>query len=189
MTLNINQLSLIVFGLLLISCLDQENPDSATKDLMSEEVEGPEMDEDSTAFSDIIYVPIYSDIYIDQANQNNLLTATLSIRNTSFTDTLTISRIDYYNGEGKLVRGYIKKPFKLNPMSTANYTIPKLDREGGAGANFIVSLKSNSSRIRPLIQAVMIGQYSNKAFDSQQTVIRFRIELEKKVRITAISFF
>lgn len=115
-------------------------------------------------FHDVIYIPIYSNIYIDQQNQKNLLAATLSIRNTSYVDSLFVSKIDYFNTNGDLVRSYIENLISLPPMGTINYVIEKEDDLGGAGANFIVELSAENNDIKPLIQAIMIGQTGNKAF-------------------------
>ena len=54
-----------------------------------------------------VYVPIYSDIYNQPRDSRTLLTATLSIRNTSIGNGSFISKIDYYNTEGVLVRSYL----------------------------------------------------------------------------------
>ena len=119
------------------------------------------INEDGLAYQDIIYVPIYSNIYIDQINQNSLLAATLSIRNTSFKDSLYVSKIDYFNTAGSLVRSFIDKPLSLPPMATVNYVIEKEDDTGGSGANFIVELSSTSKNIKPFIRAIMTGERSN----------------------------
>ncbi len=115
-------------------------------------------------FQDIVYIPIYSDIYVDQANQKALLAATLSIRNTSFTDSLFISKIDYFNTAGTLVRSYVENLINLPPMATVNYVIEKDDDTGGTGANFIVEFSARNADIKPLIQAIMIGHTGNKGF-------------------------
>ena len=150
---------------MLNSCIEQNpNLNEAGKDeLKSLQVE-KKLNEEDIQFEDIIYVPIYSDIYIDSSNRRELLTATLSIRNTSLSDTLYVSSIDYYNTGGSLVRKYIDNTISLNPMATINYVVEKEDVSGGSGANFIVELNSKKSNIKPLIQAIMIGQYSNKSF-------------------------
>jgi len=119
---------------------------------------------DEIVYNDTMYVPIYSDIYTDASNLRNLLAATLSIRNTSFTDSLYISVIDYYNTQGDLVRNYIDGPISLPPMASINYVVEREDDTGGSGANFIVALQAKNKNIKPLIQAIMIGQYSNKGF-------------------------
>jgi hypothetical protein len=162
---NIKILTFCLTTLLLNSCIEQ-NPnlnksgEDALKSLEVEQI----LDKELIHFNDIIYVPIYSDIYIDQTNPEHLLSATLSIRNTSLNDTLYISKIDYYDTAGSLVKRYIDKSISLNPMGTVNYVIEKEDKSGGSGANFIVELNAENSNIKPLIQAIMIGHLSNKSF-------------------------
>jgi hypothetical protein len=149
----------------LLSCnkpnpnLDNEGQDQ----LKSLELEHA-MNKSEMEYSQIFYVPIYSDIYVDEINQNTLLAATLSIRNTSFKDSLFISMIDYYNTDGALVRSYIDNTISLPPMATLNYVIKKEDDEGGSGANFMVSLSARNKDVHPLIQAIMIGEMGNKGF-------------------------
>lgn len=115
-------------------------------------------------FQEVFYVPIYSDIYADHQNQKILLAATLSIRNTSYDDSLFISKIDYFNTQGDLVRSYIDNPIGLSPMATINYVIEKDDDTGGSGANFIVGISSKGKNVSPLIQAIMVGHTGNKGF-------------------------
>jgi len=147
------------------SCIDADpNLNKAGEDeFKSLEIENP-LDKEDIHYSDVVYVPIYSDIYIDTANPQHLLSATLSIRNTSFTDSLYISKIDYYNTEGNLARQYIDNTISLKPMETVNYVIEKEDAIGGSGANFIVELRAKNSQIKPLIQAIMIGKLSHQSF-------------------------
>ncbi len=160
-----NIILILFIGFVYVSC-ENANPnvDSKGKDeLVSLEVEHQPIDEEFE-YHDIVYVPIYSDIYVDSQNQRNLLSATLSIRNTSFNDSLFISKIDYFNTGGQIVRSYLQKTISLPPMATINYVIEEHDEVGGPGANFIVELSSRNSKTKPIIQAVMIGQLGNKAF-------------------------
>lgn len=158
-----------LFGIIsitvIVSCItsDPNTNDSGTDELVSLEVADP-IQKSETEFSDVIYVPIYSDVYIDSNNQNSLLAATLSIRNTSYTDSLFISAIDYFNTDGSLVRSYVENQISLRPMATINYVIEREDDTGGAGANFIVKISSKSKDTKPIIQAVMVGQNGNKGF-------------------------
>lgn len=157
----------ILFSLLIFySCLESKNPNtnsSGKDELKSLKINKPLKVKD-LEYNDLIYVPIYSDIYIDAQNQNHLLSATLSIRNSSFQDSLYISKIDYFNTNGKLVKQFIDGTISIPPMATINYVIEKEDNSGGSGANFIVKLSAKSNTVKPIIQAVMIGEYSNKAF-------------------------
>ena len=110
-----------------------------------------------------VYVPIYSDIYNQTRDTRTLLTATLSIRNTSLKDSLFVSKIDYYNTEGDLVRSYIDSPIYLTPMESIDYVIEQQDTSGGSGANFMIDWYSKR-KLNPLFQAVMVGGLGAQAF-------------------------
>ncbi|WP_424961754.1 DUF3124 domain-containing protein [Ekhidna sp.] len=160
------KLLLIILSFFLTSCLKPDpniNEDTGTDELANLEVEDP-LRKSEMAYEDIIYVPIYSDIYMDANNQKTLLAATLSIRNTSYADSIFISKIDYFNTNGTLVRKYLSNQISLPPMATINYVIEREDDTGGTGANFIVKLSARNTEVKPLIQAVMIGQSGNKGF-------------------------
>ena len=163
-----NRIKILIFcitTLLLNSCIDQNpNLNKSGEDELKSLVVVEALDKEQIHFNDIIYVPIFSDIYIDKTNPEHLLTSTLSIRNTSLNDTLYISKIDYYNTEGSLVKKFIDKTISLNTMGTVNYVIEREDKSGGSGANFIIELNAKSSDIKPLIQAITIGELNNKAF-------------------------
>ncbi|MBT9188448.1 MULTISPECIES: DUF3124 domain-containing protein [Zobellia] len=110
-----------------------------------------------------VYVPIYSDIYNQTRDSRTLLTATLSIRNTSLKDSLFITTIDYYNTGGDLVRSYLDQAIYLRPMESIDYVIEQQDTSGGSGANFIIDWYSKHP-INPLFQAVMVGGLGAQAF-------------------------
>lgn len=155
-----------LFVSVLISC-DVPNPnlDKTGKDELKSLELGHKIDENLIKYHDTIYVPIYSNIYVDKQNQKRLLAATLSVRNTSFIDSLFLTKIDYFNTDGVLVKKYIKNPISLPPMSSINYVIEKEDDTGGSGANFIVILSGKKKHLKPIIQAIMIGENGeNKGF-------------------------
>ena len=143
------------------------------KDLKNEEIPVEILDEHmldrrvnaSTVDSLIrqVYVPIYSDIYNQTRDTRTMLTATLSIRNTSMRDSLFVSTIDYYNTQGDLVRSYIDSPIYLKPMETIDYVIEQQDNSGGSGANFLIDWYSKK-QLNPLFQAVMVGGLGAQAF-------------------------
>lgn len=156
----------ITIIIIVCSCTTKD-PNSTNKGdniLEDLEVETNEVVTLDLKYNDTIYVPIYSDIYVTSGNQTVLLAATLSIRNTSFTEKIFVSTIDYYNTHGKLVRSYLEKPIAINPMATIDYVIEKEDDTGGSGANFIITLSSDSKDVKPIIQAIMIGTEGNKGF-------------------------
>ncbi|WP_026451307.1 DUF3124 domain-containing protein [Aequorivita capsosiphonis] len=118
---------------------------------------------DSVHSTHKVYVPVYSNMYQRTRNERTLLTSTLSIHNTSETDTLYINRIDYYNTDGKFVRKYIESTIFLNTFETLEYVVDEKDESGGSGANFVIEWYGNK-KLNPLFQAVMIGGLGNKTF-------------------------
>ncbi|KAA1242128.1 DUF3124 domain-containing protein [Aquimarina sp. RZ0] len=123
--------------------------------------------EDNESFSypikQQIYVPIYSDIYNKTKDYRFLLTATLSIRNTSPKDSLFIKNADYYNTQGDFVRSYIKQPIYLKPLESIEYVIEEKDTLGGSGANFLIIWGANKN-IKPIFQGVMVGISGQQGF-------------------------
>jgi hypothetical protein len=112
-----------------------------------------------------IYVPAYSDIYYETETKKTYLTVILSLRNTSFSDTLFFDRIEYYDSNGHLLREYIDQVLVLRPMESMEYIVEAKEKKGGAGANFIVSYSARSNlKNPPLIESVMMGNLDNYRF-------------------------
>ena len=98
---------------------------------------------------------MYSTIYGHTGKNEFFLSATLSIRNIGFTDSLFISKIDYYDSEGKLLKNYLSSAVLLKPMASMEVVVTSSEEKGGAGANFVVECLGNNLVNEPLIQTVM----------------------------------
>lgn len=146
----------ILYMFTLISCLeDKPNVNTEGEDIL--ETYQVYVEDVNLNFRDSIYVPIYSDIYSFNRQSKLLLTATLSVRNTSIRDSIFIDDIDYYDSKGKLVRQYIDKTILLEPLQTIDYVIDHEDQMGGTGANFIVNWGCNNPTVKPIFQGIMIS--------------------------------
>lgn len=120
-----------------------------------------------------VYVPAYSDIYYETENKKTYLTVILSLRNISFTDTIFFDRIEYYNSRGKLLKNYTDKVLALRPMESMEYIVRESDKEGGAGANFVVNYWAKSNLINPpYIESIMMGNLDNYRFAFSSPGIR-----------------
>jgi len=121
----------------------------------------------------IIYVPAYSHIYIGNREQPFLLTVTLSIRNIDLKHRITITAVDYYETQGKLLKKYLDKPVLLKPLESLRYIVPERDKSGGSGANFIVEWKSEKYINPPIVETIMIGTQNQQgiSFTSRGQVI------------------
>jgi len=109
-----------------------------------------------------VYVPIYSDIYHVSGERRFLLTATLSIRNTSLHETMFVDSVDYHDSAGSLIKKYLSKTIFLKPLESVEFVVENSEDKGGAGANFIVEWGTNAPALQPVIQAVMIGTVSQQ---------------------------
>lgn len=158
---SLNLLFLLV--LTAVSCVDSNPNKKIETEIQNENLVDKEDQNAIYPYGDEMYVPIYSTIYSKNRDTQLLLTATLSIRNTSKKDSLFINTIDYYNTEGTLVRNYINAPIFLKPLETIDYVIDEDDVEGGSGANFLIDWGANNT-MKPVFQAVMIGMIGQHAF-------------------------
>lgn len=104
-----------------------------------------------------VYVPAYSHIYYGDREQPFYLAVTLSIRNTDMNHPITLTTVDYYDSDGKLLKGYLDKAVHLRPMSSVRYVVKESDKSGGSGASFIVRWRSDAKVSEPLIETVMIS--------------------------------
>jgi len=105
----------------------------------------------------LVYVPVYSHVYHGDYAKKMLLTGILSIRNTDPAHGITITKADYYDSEGNLLKGYLSQPLTLKPMASTRFIVKESDTCGGSGANFLVKWQAETEVNEPLIEGVMIG--------------------------------
>ena len=131
--------------------------------------------EDKTRLSNgqSIYVPAYSHIYIGDRERSFQLTVTLSIRNIDPKHTIKVTKADYYETQGNLLKNFLDKPVNLNPLESIRYVIPEKEKVGGSGANFMVQWESDKSVNPPIVESVMIGASSGQgiSFSSRGQVV------------------
>ena len=110
----------------------------------------------------ILYVPVYSNIYSGPKKIPFNLATILSIRNTDMSNSIKIIAADYYDTKGKLIRKYYPQPITLAPLESTDIFIPEEDTAGGSGANFIVKWNSKKEVNVPIVESVMIGMKSGQ---------------------------
>ncbi|MEM6318276.1 MAG: DUF3124 domain-containing protein [Bacteroidota bacterium] len=152
-----NLLFFVAFTFLLVACDLRSDPNVNKKGVDKLEQLEVYIDDIDLAYMDTVYVPIYSDIYSQSRDTRVYLTATLSIRNTSLTDSMYLKEIDYYDTGGQLVREYIDNNLLLTPMQSIDYVIEENDVAGGTGANFILVWGAKEDNLKPLFQGVMLS--------------------------------
>lgn len=148
----------LLMGLTVLSCKDNMNHEKML--LPSKNYHPSNIDFKSLPYREIVYVPVYSDIYYRGGNSKILMTSTLSVRNTSHSDSMYLKYVDYYDSEGVLLRNYIKKPIVLTPLQSVEFIVEFEEKEGGPGANFLVEWGAKRKGIKPIFQGIIVGQGS-----------------------------
>ena len=105
----------------------------------------------------LVYVPVYSHVYHGDSAKKMLLTGILSIRNTDPAHSITITKADYYDSDGNLLKSYLSQSITLKPMASTRFIVKESDACGGSGANFLVKWQAETEVNEPLIEGVMIG--------------------------------
>jgi hypothetical protein len=111
-----------------------------------------------------VYVPVYSHIYTETGTSSVNLGATLSIRNTSFSDSFYVTDVVYYGSQGEVLKRYLDSTLIVRPMSSIEFVVERTESKGGAGANFVVKWGANQQGVEPLIQTVMVETAAGISF-------------------------
>ena len=124
------------------------------------------------AFGEVLYIPVYSSIY-HQGEETFDLATTLSIHNIDINSGITVTKIDYYNTNGELVKSFIEDGFVLNPLQSKQVIIKETDISGGTAAKFVIQWLSEKRVLKPVVEAVMISTSSQQgiSFKTESRVI------------------
>lgn len=110
----------------------------------------------------LLYVPVYSHIYIGDKERPFNLAVTLSVRNTDPKNGLRLTAVDYYDTDGQLVRSYLETPKDLGTLASTRFVVAEKDTKGGSGANFLVRWEASQPINAPVVEAIMIGAQSGQ---------------------------
>ena len=122
----------------------------------------------------VLYVPIYSNLPRDDKKMFDV-SAFIAIHNTDLNHRIRITKVLYFNNDGRLVKDFTPSNLHLEPLGATNFVISKSD-QSGTGANFLVEWVSETPVCEPLIESVMINleTHHSFAFQSRGHVIRER---------------
>ena len=92
----------------------------------------------------------------------------LKVRNTSFTDSIYLSRVKYYDAKGDLLSNIIDSALLIKPMATGEIMV-KSNKFEDMGDNFIVEWYTNSTS-KPIVHAILMNG-SNVVMSEQGILI------------------
>ena len=117
-----------------------------------------------------VYAPVYSNVIAGSRQVPVHLSNTLIIRNTDIHNEIQVIYADYYDIKGRLIKKFYSQPVKLAPLETIYIYLSEGDKEGGVGANFIISWNAEKTVNPPIIECVMVGS-AGRAFVSPSQII------------------
>ncbi|TAJ78802.1 MAG: DUF3124 domain-containing protein [Gallionellaceae bacterium] len=112
------------------------------------------------ALGQTLYLPVYSYIWHgdrvggDKSPSKTLVSALVSIRNTSLRTPIRVVSARYYNTDGKLLDEYVPKPVVVGALGTLELFVERKEAEGGSGANFIIQWDAATATNPPVVEAV-----------------------------------
>lgn len=148
---------LIATSLTFLACAENNEPPMSSVDPVNWEGRKVSLEDADSLVRGSSYLSVYSEIYQLSEQKTYNLTATVSMRNISSTDSVFILHADYYDTKGDLIRTYLNHPVYIQPLETIEIVIDESDQSGGTGANFIVEWATPSQGHEPLLEAVMIS--------------------------------
>lgn len=122
------------------------------------------------------FLPVYSHIYIGDRARPFLLAITVSVRNTSLTEPMTLTAADFYDSDGTLLNRYIDAPKTIEPFGSMRLTVAESEKHGGAGAKFLVSWTARTPVTAPHVEAVMIGSGGQQGISFTSQAIPLKVE-------------
>lgn len=158
-----------------ISCSESKTPPGmpkTDKSFQSDSLTIKDSDSVKKVRGQVLYVPIYSNIPC-RSDRLYDLSAFIAIHNTDVNNSMRVTKVLYFNNDGKLVSDFLKSEIPLGPMGATNFHVPKQDKSG-TGANFLVEWHSDVPVSEPLIESVMMDCETHKgmSFLSKGKVIR-----------------
>jgi len=134
-------------------------PQHAPIDLSQREVESVPEGEGDVQIQ--MYVPAYSHVYYE-GGRPLLLETTLCLRNTDPKRPCYIDSVTYHNTAGKLVKTFVKKTIRVEPLETLEFLVEQKDSQGGVGANFMVTWRMAAGTSEPMSEAIMVGMIGSR---------------------------
>lgn len=104
-----------------------------------------------------VYLPVYTYVYVEGRAMTFPVTPTLSLRNTDPANPITIVSAKYYSPKGVLVRDYLEKPIKLDPLNSVKYPVKETDFKESGGPCFLITWKADREVNAPIITCIAIG--------------------------------
>ncbi|BAQ59733.1 hypothetical protein GM3708_138 [Geminocystis sp. NIES-3708] len=122
----------------------------------------------------IIYIPIYSNIYHSNQQRSHNLGVTVTFHNIDLDNSIIIKSVKYYDSQGNLIDDYLTSSVILKPLASTNFYIEDNDIRGGIGGNFLIEWVADKKVAKPIAESVMVSTASTQgiSFTSQGRIVK-----------------
>lgn len=104
----------------------------------------------------LLYMPVYSNVPYEIDTIMFDMSAFVAIHNTDLSTNIFLTKVLYFNQEGKLVDDFLQgNKIELKPLCTKEFYISYEDKSG-TGANFLIEWTADSLVNDPLVESVTI---------------------------------
>ncbi len=148
-------LPILVIGVFFFCCTEEKKLTTYDPDIwLHRKVRNLPTD---SLISGTTYLPVYSQIYSRSQDMMRNLTVTVSMRNTSDTDSIYILKTHFFDTHAIVETTYHDEPIFLIPLETVEIVIKEIDTAGGTGGNFLFDWKIKQGSSEPLFESIMIS--------------------------------
>jgi len=155
--------STLICVLALFSCRDVENDVTKKENAPSRTTKEYALSGDpiSVCKGQLVYIPLYA-MLDSNSNMSNLL----SLRNTSTKHSITITDIDIYDSDGKLIEEFVNENnnILLDKLASKEIEIKRDDTRAGRGGNFLIRWQSEERVNPPLLEMLNYGSKGTQGF-------------------------
>lgn len=125
----------------------------------------------------LLYLPVYSNVPYQLDTVKFNMSAFVAIHNTDLYNKIVLSKVLYFNHEGRLVDDFLPNgSVSIPPLATKDFYIPYED-QSGTGANFLIEWSADTLVNEPLIESVTLSVKPN---NSVAVLSQGKIMREKK---------
>lgn len=170
-------LAFLATAVALIACNSDEDVGQVVSAVPAVDYETVALETIQVTDGQILYVPVYPEVYYGDGQRILTLDITLAIHNADLNHSIVVTSARYYDHEGNFVREYVPEALQLPPLAALTFAIASQDAIGDVGASFVVEWVADTSVADPVVEAVMIGPQNQQGL-SFVSVARVISEIE-----------
>ena len=110
-----------------------------------------------------VYVPTYTEVYRSSTIRIKAI-STVTIHNVDPVNSIQVMSVASYDTSGKEVANLMPQAIKLSPLESTSFMREYKEGSDGKGANVIISWKSESGALPPLIESVLFSSSAAQGY-------------------------